>query len=159
MSVKQTYFFQKLIATPYRKREIPFLLFFSFLFIFVFVRLGYYFFPQIYLEIRGIHIHHFTYGIVLLTIIGYYLLTNFPSKKALQRLAVLYGLGLGFAWDEFRLWLHLDDDYWTKRTYDGVIFIILIFLNILYFGDFWSKFGGKIISGGKKCLNFLKWKQ
>ena len=150
MKLKETFFYQKIITTPYRKREIPFLIFSSFLFIFLFVRIGFYFFPQIYLNVKGIHIHHFTYGIVLLTFIGYYLLTNTPSQKALQRLAVLYGIGLGFAWDEFRLWLHLDADYWTTRTYDGVIIVSLFFLNLLYFGDFWSKFGKRIINGFKK---------
>jgi len=99
---------------------------------------------------RGFIYIHFTYGIVLLTFIGYYLLTNTPSQKALQRLAIIYGIGLGFAWDEFRLWLHLDADYWTTRTYDGVIFVSLFFLNILYFGDFWSKFGRRIVSRLKR---------
>lgn len=148
--MKNSYFIQKLITIPYRKREIPFLIFSFFLLSFLFVRIGYYFFPQIYLEIRGVHVHHFTYGIILLTGIGYYLLTNTPSKKGLQRLAILYGIALGLAYDEFRLWLRLESDYWTKRSYDAIIIIALVFFNLLYFDSFWSKFGKRILRIIKK---------
>ena len=141
----EKFFIEKLITIPYKKREIPFIIFSFFLLSFLFTRIGYYFFPQIYLEIKGIHVHHFTYGIILMTLIGYYLLTNTPSKKMLQKLAIFYGIALGLAYDEFRIWLRLDSEYWVKRTYDAVIIISLFFLNLLYFGDFWSKFGKRII--------------
>jgi len=143
MPLRQSTFIQKLVISPYRKREIPFIIFSFFLMTFLFVRAGYYLFPNIYLEIRGVHVHHFTYGIILLTVVGYYLLSRTPGKLALHRLAILYGIALGLAYDEFRLWLRLEDNYWTKRSYDAVIIIALLFSNILYFGDFWSKFGGR----------------
>jgi len=142
--MKDNFLVHKLIISPYQKREIPFIIFSFFLATFLFVRLGYYFFPYIYLEIRGIHVHHFTYGIILLTLIGFYLLTHTPGKKMLHWLAIFYGVALGLAYDEFRIWLRLEDDYWAKRSYDAVIIIFLVFLNLIYFADFWSKWGKRI---------------
>src|ERR671937_3031295 len=68
--------------------------------------------PNVYLHVRGTHVHHLNYGIFLLAGVGAYLLFRTPSAEGLGRAAIFYGMGLALTFDEFGMWLHLDADYW-----------------------------------------------
>lgn len=77
----------------------------------------------------GLHIHHLVWGILSLLGIGYAWLlqigTGLDEKRKWNRTtAGLYGLGAALTLDEFALWLHLQDVYWTeegRRSIDAVV--------------------------------------
>jgi hypothetical protein len=135
-----------------RREEIPFIVFLSFLLSFAFSRLYVYVtdhdimnmvWLNDYVSIRGIHIHHFVFGIIILAVIAYIALNDIRPVVH-RRLAVLYGISLGLIFDEFALWLRLKDDYQARLTYDAVVTISLVFLNIIYFPGFWKRMGKRI---------------
>jgi len=43
------------------------------------------------------------------------------------------------AFDEFAMWIQLENVYRDRSTYDAIMVITLILLNVVYFGDFWKK--------------------
>src|ERR1041384_3249941 len=60
--------------------------------------------PDIYLHVRGTHVHHLNYGIFLLATVGAYLLLVHPSDRGRRHAAVVYGVGLALTFDEFGMW-------------------------------------------------------
>jgi hypothetical protein len=74
---------------------------------------------------QPLHIHHMVWGILALTGCGYTALlhTGHPLRR---RLAPIYGAGVALTYDEFALWLHLEDDYWTKQGRDSVDAVVLL---------------------------------
>ena len=71
--------------------------------------------------VRGMHIHHLVWGILILLLVGYgWLLdlgwSNSPMSIFFGRLmAVGYGVGAALTLDEFALWLSMEPDaYWTR---------------------------------------------
>ena len=94
--------------------------------------------PGIYLYIRGVHIHHLNFGIFILALACYLALVN-KKQKIRSKIAKLYGIGLAFTFDEFGMFLFLKDAYWIRQSYDAVIIIVVIFLNIIYFSNIWRK--------------------
>jgi hypothetical protein len=64
----------------------------------------------------GVHMHHLFFGIVLMMAAGGLSFaageTNGPWYAIY---AVLFGVGFGLAIDEYALWLHLDDVYWSRQ--------------------------------------------
>lgn len=121
-------------------RKITALIIFSFLATFAVARLFVYLvlghlFPNFFLTIRGVHIHHFTYGVVILATAGLYFILKRPEvdTAAFLRLTFIYGVGLGLTFDEFGMWVRLEDSYWIRQSYDAVIIITLLLLNIIYY--------------------------
>ncbi|MCL5970280.1 MAG: hypothetical protein M1450_02125 [Patescibacteria group bacterium] len=129
---------------PRKKLDIRFYILASFLITFILSRIIVYFFvfgpPKMYLKINGIHIHHLTFGIAILAIIGYVALTT-HSNHFKKFMAVLYGIGLALAFDEFGMWLHLKDDYWIRHSYDAVLIITLLLFNSAFLRRFWIELG------------------
>ncbi len=82
--------------------------------------------------VRGHHIHHLVWGILILLAVGYGWLmdvgrSHSPMSIFLGRLmAVTYGVGAALTLDEFALWLNLEPDaYWTREgrlSIDAVVF-------------------------------------
>lgn len=125
---------------PLSSRRLVALVTLAFLLTFVAARLVVYLvlghlMPDFFLNVKGVHIHHFTYGVAILVVIGFYLLIfRLQSEThALRVSAFVYGIGLGLTFDEFGMWVMLRDDYWVRQSYDAVIIITLFFLNILLF--------------------------
>ena len=87
--------------------------------------------PNFFLHIvPGLHIHHYLYGILVLTISGYLALAvNRPRDKYL--ISLLHGFGLGMAFDEFGFLLRLSDNSADRFSYDGVILLIGLFLLLI----------------------------
>ncbi|MDF1498336.1 MAG: hypothetical protein P1P85_03215 [Patescibacteria group bacterium] len=90
--------------------------------------------PHLY--IKGYHIHHLNYGIVTLAIAGFLALVVQNAKNRLK-IGILYGIGLGLTFDEFGMWLKLENDYWTRMSYDAIVIIGLLIASIVYFPSFW----------------------
>ncbi|MGA7172711.1 MAG: hypothetical protein WBZ07_08695 [Candidatus Dormiibacterota bacterium] len=74
---------------------------------------------------QPLHIHHMVWGILALTGCGYAALLQ-TDLRWRRRLAPLYGAGVALTYDEFALWLHLEDDYWTKQGRDSVDAVVLL---------------------------------
>ena len=81
--------------------------------------------------VRGTHIHHLVWGILILLLVGYGWLADLgrshtPISIFFGRLmAVSYGAGAALTLDEFALWLNLSPDaYWSRQgrlSIDAVI--------------------------------------
>ena len=79
--------------------------------------------------IRGVHIHHQVFGIVLMALSGIVLVEVRPNAVGLAILATAFGVGIGLAFDEFALWLHLDDVYWRRegrKSIDAVAIVLVV---------------------------------
>ncbi|MCK5490899.1 MAG: hypothetical protein KAI67_03585 [Candidatus Pacebacteria bacterium] len=114
----------------------------SFLFTFIVVRtyvlLGIFgIIDDPYLYISGYHVHHLNYGIVIMAIAGFLALVHQNVKNRLK-IGVLYGIGLGLTFDEIGMWFKLEDDYWTRMSYDVVIIIAMIFASFVYLPSLWN---------------------
>ena len=71
----------------------------------------------------GRHIHHMTFGISGLIVVGWAWLNEIgiggPSSVS-RATAAVYGAGAALTLDEFALWLNLQDDYWTKQGRESI---------------------------------------
>src|SRR5580692_7762654 len=84
-----------------------------------------------FVTVRGMHIHHLVWGILILLLVGYGWLLDLgwsssPMSIFFGRLmAVSYGVGAALTLDEFALWLSLEPDaYWSREgrlSIDAVI--------------------------------------
>lgn len=143
MKIRKQKILSKIISAVYlqmivkKKQEIMFWVLYSFLMTFILSRLIVNFFPNLFISVSGTHIHHFAYGIILLSISGLASINNL-HKKYPRLIAVIYGIGLGMAIDEFGMWIHLTDDYWIRRSYDAIIAVGGFLFSIVYFGRFWN---------------------
>ena len=79
--------------------------------------------PDFFVHVRGTHVHHLNFGIILLSITGAWLLLWPPAARARRTAAGVYGIGLALTFDEFGMWLHLGGSYWQRASYDGVIVV------------------------------------
>ena len=87
--------------------------------------------PFQWVTVRGHHIHHLVWGILILLLVGYGWLLDLgrshtPMAIFLSRLmSVSYGVGAALTLDEFALWLNLEPDaYWNREgrlSIDAVI--------------------------------------
>jgi hypothetical protein len=80
-------------------------------------------------SVGGVHIHHEVYGIFLLLGTGTVELTYRPGPPWLYLLAVLFGAGAALTLDEFALWFHLEDVYWTEEgrsSIDAVLVALVV---------------------------------
>lgn len=81
--------------------------------------------------IRGRHIHHLVWGILILLGVGFAWLVEFgcggePSSIIASRLtSFLYGAGAALTLDEFALWLNLQDVYWDREGRASIDAIVL----------------------------------
>src|SRR4051812_24349118 len=94
--------------------------------------------PNLFLFLRGTHVHHLNYGIFLLSIVGGYLLFRRPQGMAAERAAIAYGIGMALTFDEFGMWLHLGGSYWQRASFDAVV-VILSLLGLLAFAPRWQQ--------------------
>lgn len=131
---------------PKEEKATPFIIFSSFLVTYIVIRLFVYLFPWIFLDVRGVHIHHFAYGIIIISLVGLYDLMARPTGSTLHIMSILFGIGTAFAYDEFGMWLRLQDHDVSRYSYDAIIIISLIFLNIIYFQGFWERIGKGVFS-------------
>jgi hypothetical protein len=128
-------------------KEIHFLILISFLASFGFIRTSAYmiraqvsWWPGNVETKGGLHIHHLVWGILTLMITGYLGLALNPDSPWRELVAILFGIGMGLTLDEFALWLHLQDVYWTKQgrqSVDAVIIAGCLLLMTLVSLQFW----------------------
>lgn len=79
-----------------------------------------------YLRFGQTHVHHLNYGIFILSGVGAYLIFVRADPRGIARAAALYGVGLALTFDEFGMWLHLDEIYWQHASFDAMVLIAAI---------------------------------
>ncbi len=87
--------------------------------------------PSFELWIGNYHIHHFFFGILLVSISGWISLVG-NRKKYKMTSAMLYGGGLGLLVDEIGLLLTWGN-YWAKQSYVFGVIVVFIFLSIILY--------------------------
>src|SRR6201997_4952715 len=106
--------------------------------------------PFHFIFVKGTHIHHLVFGILILLAVGYGWLCDFgtgigeTSIFASRLMSILYGLGAALTLDEFALWLNLKDVYWAKEGRSSIDAIVL-FGALLAIGTW----GAPLFTGGK----------
>jgi hypothetical protein len=73
----------------------------------------------------GLHLHHLVWGIVLLMASGFLSFVLQPASPGLEILAALFGIGAGLTLDEFALWIHLEDVYWSKEGRSSIDAVVV----------------------------------
>ena len=63
----------------------------------------------------GVHLHHLVWGICLMTASGALGFALFDSSPWFEICAACFGIGAGLTFDEFALWIHLEDVYWARE--------------------------------------------
>jgi hypothetical protein len=80
-------------------------------------------------RIAGTHIHHQVFGILIIIGTGIVLVSATPHGAALDAAAAVFGVGVGLTVDEFALWLHLEDVYWTsegRKSVDAIFCVLVV---------------------------------
>lgn len=104
------------------KPNLSFIMLISFLSSFAVARVFTSFFPSTVLIVQGYHIHHFWYGLALLTV-GGWLGINYRDDQTERIAAIFFGVGGGLVGDEIGLLLTFDD-YYSGITYTFVISLL-----------------------------------
>ncbi len=77
----------------------------------------------------GLHLHHLVWGIVLILVSGFLNFVLKPGSPWLEIFAAAFGVGAGLTLDEFALWIHLEDVYWSQEgraSIDAVVVAALL---------------------------------
>ncbi len=140
---------------PDRPRQRMFLAAVSFLLTFVGVRILVHLIvldvgPFDWVVVRGRHIHHLVWGILILLLVGYGWLMDLgrshsPLSIFFGRLmSVGYGVGAALTLDEFAIWLDLQPDaYWSSSGRLSIDAVIL-FGSLLAVGIWGAPFFGSL---------------
>src|SRR3954462_7345825 len=87
----------------------------------------------------GLHLHHLVFGIVLMLIGGTLGFALDESQSPwIEIAAVAFGIGAGLTFDEFALWVHLEDVYWSeegRQSVDAAV-IAIAFVALVLTGAF-----------------------
>ena len=89
----------------------------------------------------GVHLHHLVWGILLMLFCGFLSFAAPLQSPWWHVIAIGFGIGAGFTLDEFALWVHLEDVYWSeagRMSFDAVVctfaFAVLVVLGTRPFG-------------------------
>lgn len=85
----------------------------------------------------GLHLHHLVWGISLMLASGFAAFAlDTPTSPWFQIAAVSFGIGAGLAFDEFALWVHLRDVYWSEQGRSSLDAVVLVtaFMGLVVIG-------------------------
>ena len=86
------------------------------------------------IHIGGVHVHHQVWGILLVLVTGLLEFRYSPGSPGQEILGALFGVGAALALDEFALWLHVEDVYWSeegKKSIDAVMIAVVVGAGLL----------------------------
>ena len=119
--------------------------------------------PFHYVYIRGTHIHHLVWGILLLLAVGFCWLIEVgngsasSSILASRLMSLLYGVGAALTLDELALWVNLGEDvYWTRKGRSGLDAVLLFGAALLigiWGGDFLKALSREVFRLRRKKTN------
>jgi hypothetical protein len=118
--------------------------------------------PFQWVTVRGLHIHHLVWGILILLLVGYGWLLDLgrshsPMSIFLSRLmSVGYGVGAALTLDEFALWLNLEPDAYWSRAGRLNIDAIILFGSLLAIGAWGAPFFRGLHLMWDKRIHFRK---
>jgi hypothetical protein len=113
------------------KPNLSFIMLLFFLVSFVVARVFTAFFPSAVLVVQGFHVHHFWYGLALLTI-GGWLGINYRDDHTERIAAIIFGVGGGLVGDEVGLLLTFGN-YYSEITYTFIISLLaFVFMTTLF---------------------------
>ena len=101
-----------------------------------------------------LHIHHLVWGILALTGCGYLGLMR-TGITWRRRLAPAYGAGVALTFDEFALWLRLEDDYWSsegRASVDAVVVLSALFGLAVASPLFWQRALNEVVKTGPQAV-------
>jgi hypothetical protein len=81
------------------------------------------------IHIGGVHIHHQVWGILLVLVAAVLEFYYQPDTPWVEVLGATFGVGAALTLDEFALWVHLDDVYWSdegRKSIDAVVIAVCI---------------------------------
>jgi hypothetical protein len=88
--------------------------------------------PFQWVTVRGHHIHHLVWGIIILLLVGYGWLLDLGQKHTelsiffSRLMSISYGVGAALTLDEFALWLNLEPGaYWSSAGRESIDAVIL----------------------------------
>lgn len=124
-------------------RELIFLVLVGFLLSFVFIRASTRlmrspkvpWWPGSIVSESGLHVHHLVFGIVTMMVAGAIGFADGENSVLSGFAAFGFGVGMGLTIDEFALWLHLDDVYWSeegRRSIDATVIMVVILAMIMF---------------------------
>jgi len=91
-------------------------------------RLTSYVAPRVHWEpVPGLHIHHYVYGIFILTVAGYLALLVKGPRTTLA-IALLYGVGVALTFDEIGMWWNPRIERGARWSYNGLAILIAAFV-------------------------------
>ena len=108
--------------------------------------------PFLDISVRGRHIHHLVWGILLLLLTGYSFVAGAGSgdgrlsRWTARLMAMLYGVAAALTLDEFALWLNLRDVYWEREGRESFEALGL-FGALLSIGVFGRRFFKRAVKG------------
>ncbi len=102
--------------------------FIGFVVTYLFIQVQQRLFPNFHLDAGEHHIHHYTYGIILLLIFGYVSLWT-DSLRIRYTCALAYGAGVAFIMDEAWMWFTLNSGP-GYQDYDLIFYIAALFAAI-----------------------------
>ncbi|SEJ18985.1 hypothetical protein [Demequina mangrovi] len=86
------------------------------------------------IHLGGVHVHHQVWGILLVLLTGVLEFRFSPASPWAEVLAAFFGAGAALALDEFALWLHLEDVYWSaegRKSIDAILIASVLALGLL----------------------------
>jgi hypothetical protein len=119
-------------------------------------------------ESGGVHIHHFVWGICLMMLCGFLAFAGTLEAPWSHVIAIGFGIGIGFTLDEFALWIHLRDVYWSEEgrsSFDAVVvafaFAALVVVGTRPFGlddpgSVWATAAVVVVMLGVVCVSAAK---
>ena len=86
----------------------------------------------------GVHLHHLVWGITMIMGAGVISFALLSSGWWYEVCAFVFGVGMGLTIDEFALWIHLDDVYWSRegRSSIDASLIAAAFMGLILVGGF-----------------------
>ncbi len=86
---------------------------------------------------RGVHIHHYVFGIFMIAIAGFLALV-FKGPRATFGISLLYAFGVAFTFDEFGFWINPPYRLGSRVRWDntglvivGVAFVVISAVKLL----------------------------
>jgi hypothetical protein len=86
-------------------------------------------------HVGGVHVHHQVWGILLVLLAGLLQFRYAPGSPGVEILAAAFGAGAALALDEFALWFHLEDVYWTeegRKSIDAILLAGVLAVSLLF---------------------------